>query len=40
VLGSGAKATTRQQVTIVIPKAAKQAKVKANKQQVKPRFTG
>jgi hypothetical protein len=39
VLGSGEKLTTAQRITIVIPKAAKKAKVKA-KQQVKPRFTG
>lgn len=39
-LGSGAKTTTHQVVTIVIPRAAKKASKPAVKQQVTPRFTG
>lgn len=37
VLGSGEKITTRQRITILLPKAAKK---KAAKQHVRPRFTG
>ncbi len=39
VLGSGLKTTTRQQLTIVIPKPAK-PKVAKKAAQVKPKFTG